>query len=452
MSFPSRARRNLPISREMEHRKAVTILSRRGGGTRLRALAVACALFLGLARAAAMGAAPMGAAAIGGAGVLAPPDISARAAVIIDAATGTVLYAKNPDLPVPPASLTKLVTLHVVYDEISAGRLSKDELVEIDPRDCSPAIPYGSSLMYLQPGMHVSVLDLMRGAAVVSGNDAAFALARRVSGSGEAFAAKMNEAMRELGFPGLRFIEPSGLSELNVVTAREFAAFCRRYIELHPESLEELHALKYIEFPRAEHATATYVPKGRIIQYNRNNLVRDYEGCDGLKTGYIIEAGYNLAATAVRNGTRFLLVTLGGSGEGAPRGGAAQRSADGAALLDWAFNSFETRSVDLGPLPAPRAWFGTERYAKLVPAEALAVTLPHALVPGLKARVVAPKDLDAPLSKGQKVGEVVYLSGERVLRRVDLVAAQDIPKGNIFVIVKDAIARFFTQLFGLAAA
>ena len=111
-----------------------------------------------------------------------PPSLNARSAILIDAATGTVLFEKEADIRLPPASLTKLVTLHIVMEEIKSGRLSPDEIVEIDPQDCSPSIPYGSSLMYLQPGMKVSVKDLMLGAAVVSGNDAAYSLARRIAG------------------------------------------------------------------------------------------------------------------------------------------------------------------------------------------------------------------------------------------------------------------------------
>ncbi len=110
------------------------------------------------------------------------------------------MYEKEADIALPPASLAKLVTLHVVMEEIKAGRLSPDEIIEINAKDCSPYIPYGSSLMYLQPGMKVSVRDLMLGAAVVSGNDAAYALARRVAGSNERFAEMMNTAVRKLGF------------------------------------------------------------------------------------------------------------------------------------------------------------------------------------------------------------------------------------------------------------
>lgn len=378
------------------------------------------------------------------------PPVGAKAVVVMDQATGTVLYGKNPDLPVPPASLTKLVALHVVYQEIAAGRLSRDELVTIDKRDCSPYIPYGSSLMYLKPGMRVSVIDLMRGAAVVSGNDAAFALARRVSGTIEAFVDRMNAAVKELGITELFFVEPSGLSELNRATARSYAEFCRLYMSLHPEAMAELHSLRYIEFPRPEHATADYIPKGRIIQYNRNSLVMSYPGCDGLKTGYIIEAGYNLAATARRGDTRFIVVTLGGTGAGSPAGGAAQRSHDGVALLDWAFGSFVTLRPELGALPSPRAWFGASERVRLAPSSELAVTLPRALAASITSRLEAPLSLDAPLKAGARIGEVVYVSQGQVLRRVELVAAEAVPRGNVFILIRDAFAKFFARLFGRA--
>jgi D-alanyl-D-alanine carboxypeptidase (penicillin-binding protein 5/6) len=376
------------------------------------------------------------------------PLVGARAVVVMDQATGTILYGKNPDLVIPPASLTKLVTLHVVYEEIKAGRLSENEIVAIDKRDCSPLIPYGSSLMYLRPGMRVSVIDLMRGAAVVSGNDAAFALARRVSGSNEAFAERMNASVRALGLGELYFVEPSGLSELNRVTARGYAEFCRLYMLLHPQAMTELHSLHYIEFPRPEHFTADYHPAGRIVQYTRNSLVLSYPGCDGLKTGYIIESGYNLAATAKRGDTRFVIVTLGGTGAGSPLGGSAQRSHDGVALLDWAFANFVTLRPYLGDLPAPRAWFGASRRVKLESAEALAVTLPRSLAASVKARVDAPTSVDAPLKAGARLGEVVYSAEGRVLRRVDLIAAEAVPRGNIFILIRDAFGKFFTKLFG----
>jgi serine-type D-Ala-D-Ala carboxypeptidase (penicillin-binding protein 5/6) len=408
----------------------------------LRFLAVLAALALAAASATAEGG--------GAAGTGLPPPVSARSVALVDEATGTLIFGKNPDLVIPPASLTKLVTLHIVYEELNAGRMSRDEIIDIDKRDCSPYIPYGSSLMYLQPDMKVAVLDLMRGAAVVSGNDAAFALARRVSGSNDAFAARMNAEIAALGLRKMHFVEPSGLSEMNYVTAREFAEFCRRYIELHPESLAELHSLRYIEFPRPEHATAAYVPKGRIIQYNRNDMVKFYPGCDGLKTGYIIESGYNLAATAERDGTRFVLVTLGGTGSGGVQGGVDERSRDGGKIMDWAFGFFVTMKPEVGPLSPPRAWYGASRRVVVEPASALAVTLPRSLAASLTYRVELAKSVDAPVAKGARLGEVIYSSEGSVLRRVDLVAGTGVPRGGILAVIGDAFAKFFSKLFGAA--
>lgn len=374
------------------------------------------------------------------------PQVNARSAALIDATTGTLLYAKNPDLALPPASLAKLVTLHVVYEEIAAGRLSQDELIDINPKDCSPYVPYGSSLMYLHPGMKVSVRDLMLGAAVVSGNDAAYALARRIAGSNEAFAQLMNEAVRDLGFDALVFVEPSGLSEHNLVSARQFALFCKKYIELHPQALTDLHSVKSIEFPRPEHSAPGFVPKGRIIQYNRNPLIFSYDGADGLKTGYIIEVGYNMAATAQRDGTRFISVSLGGTGS-SYAGGGEQRTRDTTRLLDWAFDNFTTASLDPGTIPSPRVWFGTQRKVELVPAVKNAVTIPKKEMDQLKIRLDVPSYIDAPVEKGAHIGRMIYSVGDKDIRVIDLIAKNEVLKGTIFRRILDGILKFFVNLF-----
>jgi len=414
-----------------------------------KALGAFAALLFFLAPTAGLFAQTSQSQAGGGAAIAPAPTVNARSAVLIDAATGTLLYAKNPDLALPPASLTKLITLHIVYEEIAAGRLSPDELVEIDPRDCSPIIPYGSSIMYLHPKMKVSIRDLMLGAAVVSGNDAAYALARRISGSNEAFAARMNKTVQDMGFDGLVFVEPSGLSERNLVSARQFALFCKKYIELHPQALKELHSVKSIEFPRAEHAAPGFVPEGRIIQYNRNPLIFSYDGADGLKTGYIIEVGFNMAATAERNGTRYIAVTLGGTGS-SYAGGGRQRTQDTTRLLDWAFANFETASIDPGPIPGPRVWFGKQRKAELIPASRNAVTVPRAQADKLNMRIEVPPYVNAPIEKGKRLGRLVYSLGGKDVSAIDLMASADIPKGNIFRRIWDGILRFVTNIFGKA--
>lgn len=375
------------------------------------------------------------------------PTVNARAAALIDATTGTMLYAKNPDLALPPASLAKLVTLHVAFQEIKAGRLSEDELIEIDGRDTSPTIPYGSSIMYLHPKMKVTVRDLMLGAAVVSGNDAAYSLARRIAGSNDSFALMMNKAVQDMGLDGLVFVEPSGLSERSLVSARQFAQFCRFYLAQQPESLASLHSVKSIEFPREEHTAPGFVPEGRIIQYNRNPLIFSYPGADGLKTGYIIEVGFNMAATAKRGDTRFIVVTLGGTGS-SYAGGGLQRTKDTARLLDWAFENFVTTSLDTGPLPQPRTWFGAKRRVQLVPALPNAVTVPINQTDKVKVRVSAPKSIKAPLAKGERIGRIIYSIGDTDVSSIDLITTEAVPRGNFFRRILDGFLKVFYDLFG----
>lgn len=375
------------------------------------------------------------------------PTVNARAAALIDASTGTMLYAKNPDLALPPASLAKLVTLHVVYQELKAGRLSENELIEIDKRDTSPTIPYGSSIMYLHPKMKVTVKDLMLGAAVVSGNDAAYSLARRIAGSNDSFALMMNKAVLDMGLDGLVFVEPSGLSERNLVSARQFAQFCRFYLAQNPESLTELHSVKSIEFPRAEHAAPGFVPEGRIIQYNRNPMIFSYPDADGLKTGYIIEVGFNMAATAKRGNTRFIVVTLGGTGS-SYAGGGLQRTKDTARLLDWAFENFVTVSLDVGPLPQPRTWFGAKRRVQLTPALPNAVTVPINQTDQVKVRLSVPKSIKAPVAKGERVGRIIYSIGTTDVSAIDLITTEAVPKGSFLRRLFDGFLKVFYDLFG----
>ena len=223
------------------------------------------------------------------------------------------------------------------------------------------------------------------------------------------------------------------------------------YLHDHPESIAELHSLHYIDFPRPENATRDYVPNGTIIQYNRNNLVLDYPGCDGLKTGYIVEAGFNLAATAERDGTRFIVVTLGGGGSSAA-GGGALRTLDGSRLLDWSFANWKTAAPKLPAIPALRAWYGAESRLSLEPADALAVTLPSPLAPTVAVRVELPRFVVAPVAKGEKLGEVVYTSGSEVVRRVDLLASKSVERGNIFIIIRDFFERLFSAVFHPRAA
>lgn len=374
------------------------------------------------------------------AGFPAPPRVDAKAIAVIDFAGGDVLYAQDADEAIPPASLTKLMTMQVALNAVQAGRVRLSDLILIRKEEAT--LPYGSSLMYLQEGMRVPFDDLLRGMAVISGNDAAFAVARVLAGGNEGFAELMNAEAERMGLGVTRFVEPSGLSERNVTTAREMAILARGYIRAHPEALADYHSRYSMEFPRADvMPDGVPPPEARIMLRNRNDLIFKYPGCDGLKTGYIDESGFNLVATAERNGTRFIIVTLGGTY------GPSSRERGGAMLLDWAFANWVTVRPSVPEIPRVRVWGAGGSYATPVPGGPVAFTVPTAQSRGITCRVETVPDLKAPLAKGTRLGTLVFASENRVVRRVDLVAAGDIPLGNVFVRLRDAVIRFFVSIF-----
>lgn len=373
-------------------------------------------------------------------GVQIPPPVDAKAVIVIDMANGDVLFERNADAVIPPASLTKIMSMMVALDAVAGGRISLDSRIPIVWDDVH--LPYRSSLLYLREGMNVPFDELLRGMAVVSGNDAAKTVARVVSGSTESFVELMNAEAKRIGLVHTRFVEPSGLSELNSTTAREMAILARTYMLRHPSALGSYHSRTSMEFP-----TADVMPPGepapavRIVLRSTNGLLFDYEGCDGLKTGYIDESGYNLVATAERDGTRIISVTLGG--ESGPKG----REQAGATLLDWAFARWRTVTPPKPALPEVRTWGGSRETVQVKFAATPTFTVPAELAAGIQARLELEGETEAPVAMGARLGRVVYTSGDRVVRRIDLVAAGDVPLGNIFVRMRDAVIRFFRNLF-----
>ena len=220
-----------------------------------------------------------------------PPLVRSRAAVLMDAETETVLYSLNPNLSVPPASLTKLMTIHIVLEEIGAGRASGGEIIIPPPESWARNQPPRSSLMFLDRDQRVSLDDILLGMAVSSGNDAAAAAALRFAPSIDGFALLMNAEAERLGLASTRFVEPSGFSPANRSTAMDFARFCSAYTALHPQALARLHSAREFSYPKNVNVSGR---AGTIVQFNRNPLLGAVEGVDGLKTGYIPEAGYNI--------------------------------------------------------------------------------------------------------------------------------------------------------------
>jgi D-alanyl-D-alanine carboxypeptidase (penicillin-binding protein 5/6) len=245
-----------------------------------------------------------------------------------------------------------------------------------------------------------------------------------------------------MGFSVTSFVEPSGLSERNMTTAREFAEFCRIYIRLHPSALKDLHSLKSISFPLLKNMPEGYSgPERAVYQENRNILVRDYPGCDGLKTGYIEESGFNIALTAMRSGTRLIAVILGGYGISTAEG-SKTRSDNGSRLLDYGFDSFVTLRPRIGPLSPIRVWKGKVRASALVPEEELAVSVRKDDAENVRVLIEADEDAVAPIRKGQRLGEVILSLNGKILKRVPLVASAEVQKGNFILRAWDSIILF----------
>ena len=380
------------------------------------------------------------------------PEIVSRSAVLIDAHTGTLLFSKNPDEEIPPASLTKIMTMHLLMKAIEEGRASYDELIPITVESWARSQPPRSSLMFLEPGQAVTLREIMLGLAVSSGNDAAVAAALRLAPSMEAFAGMMTEEAHRMGLTVTRFTEASGISEENMTTAYEYTLFSRKYLQLHPHSLKDFHSVVTFTFPLAENMPDNMpaARKERFVtytQYNQNALLITFPGVDGLKTGFIFESGYNIALTANRDDTRFILVIL-----GAPNisGGARIRNEDGTNLLSWAFENFKTVRPDAARIEeicadSVKLWKGKANTVDLKLTQEVDFTAPAGRAKELKYEVEIPDNLIAPLPAGYQAGYLVISDDEGELFRAPLVTAAACEKGNFFKRLWHSIVLLFRK-------
>ncbi len=359
------------------------------------------------------------------------PDLNCKAAVLLDAGTGTVLFSKESDLEIPPASMTKLMTLNLIYNDIESGVLSKKQIITISRDADFRSLPPHSSLMFLEKGQRVSVMDLMRGLAVPSGNDAAIALAKAAAGSVSAFVRLMNKEAERLGFKSIHFDDASGLSSKNRVTARDFAAFCAYYIHKHPEAMKELHSLKTFTYPKKTNippgGTSAYGP---ITQRNRNNLIGVYSWADGLKTGYIDESGYNIAVTAQKNGRRLVAVLMGGPGKNAGEGSFI-RAVDAVNLLSYGFYRFTDYTVNPGKLKPVPVYGGKENWLSVVYPPIKKITIPRELTDEISVSLDIPHPVMAPVSEKGEVGKLLISIRGKTVASYPATAGKSIEKGSL---------------------
>ncbi len=287
--------------------------------------------------------------------------VRAHSAILIDAAGGQVLYEQDADSPIPPASVTKILTLYLVFDAIKQGHVHPSDLVKISPR----AAKTGGSRMGLRAGKEVQLEELIKGVAVVSGNDAAVAVAEHLCGDVESFVSKMNAKARELGMTNSEFMTPNGLpAKGQVSTARDLAKLSLSYIRHYPEALQTHSMTSY-----------TY---GKSSHHNANRLLGTCPGVDGIKTGFVCASGFNLSATARRGDVRLIAVVMGARS-------AWVRTVETEKLLEAGFQKTGSDSINnesVEEILARRQTPGSDRDSRL--AGAAPVALGGRSAPGLK--------------------------------------------------------------------
>jgi D-alanyl-D-alanine carboxypeptidase (penicillin-binding protein 5/6) len=355
-------------------------------------------------------------------------NTAAPTAILVDAESGTVLFERNADELVPPASLSKLMTQEVVFNELTQGRLKlEDELLVSTNAWRTGGAPSRTSSMFAPINSRVRVEDLLRGAIVQSGNDACIALAEGIARSEDKFAALMTKRAREIGLTKSTFGNSTGLpNDRQRMTARDLARLARHIIRTYPD-FYKIYGEREFTF-------------NKIRQFNRNPLLALNIGADGLKTGYIREAGYGLVASAVQNELRLIVVVNGAKSE-------KERSDEARKLLEWGFNNFQSNTLfNDGQVIAYAKVYGSGS-VPLVAGHEVKLMSQRGIRDRITARVVYTGPVRPPVQKGQKIGMLKVWRGESVVLEVPLQAAEPVEQGGVPRRALDAVSELFYGLF-----
>ncbi len=354
-----------------------------------------------------------------------PPQLAAKAYVLMDAASGQVLVENAGDERLPPASLTKLMTAYIATLEIRKGQIGENDPVTISEH----AWRTGGSRMFVQVNTQVSLSDLLHGIIIQSGNDASVAVAEHIAGSEDAFADMMNTTAEKLGMAGSHFMNATGLpNPEHYSTAHDMARLARAIIYEDPAH--------YAIYSQKEFFW------NNIKQPNRNLLLWRDKTVDGLKTGHTEEAGFCLVASAVRDNQRLIAVVFGTNSEQA-------RAAETQKLLTYGFRFFETKTFYQkgAELAKAQVWKGASREVKAGLASDLTMTLPKGQLQKLQAAMTLSPQLVAPIKQGDVIGKVEVKLDDKVVHSADLVALEAVEEGGFFRRVWDSIRLFFYGLF-----
>ena len=352
-------------------------------------------------------------------------EVAGKSALLMDAATGTVLYEKNAHEKLAPASVTKIMTLLLIMEAIDSGKIKWEDTVTAS----ESAAAKGGSQIYLKVGETMSVTDMVKSIAVSSANDAASAMAEHLAGSEGAFVGLMNEKAKSLGMNDTNFVNCTGLdddpdAENHRTSAWDIALMSRELLTKHPD------------IKRFTTIWMDTVRNGEFGLSNTNKLIRFYSGATGLKTGFTSGAGYCLSATAEREGMELIAVVMGAETSQIRNTACKQ-------LLDYGFANFAVVAPEMGEEAVVPVRLGTAEGIRLVPGENPRLLIDKTLKSGITTDISLEPEVTAPVSQGQQLGTLIIRSGETILARVPLVAEAEIPRlrwRNLFVMTLRKLA------------
>ena len=345
-------------------------------------------------------------------------DIKARTAILQDFLSGEILFEKDPDRSIYPASMTKIMTSIIAFDLIKSGDLSLDDKFIISEKAWRLSTS-GYSSMFIMVGDEVSVEDLLLGIIIASGNDACIALAEGIAGTEEEFAILMTSKAKELGMENTNFANSSGINDPdNYSTVRDILIMSTYLIKEHP---------KYYKWFAEKEFTWNRTGGDPITQGNRNPLIYKNMGADGIKTGYLAVEKYSLASSINRKGRRLIAV---GSGFETK----SSRSKESSKLLTYGLTNFDLVEINKAnkPIDKVEVWLGKQSYVDVYVDRDIYKTIKKAKKRLLKISIKYDGPIEAPIKKGQKVGKFKVVYDQELLGEYDLLASNDVNKVNIF--------------------
>ena len=352
-------------------------------------------------------------------------DVAGKGAVLMDLATGTVLYEKSPHERLSPASVTKVMTMLLIMEAIDSGRIGWDDTVTAS----ESAAAKGGSQIYLKVGETMTVRDLVKSIAVSSANDAACAMAEHIAGSESAFVSLMNQRAKELGMNDTNFVNCTGLDDAeeakeHLTSAYDIAVMSRQLLKNHPDIMK--YTTIWMDSVRG----------GEFGLSNTNKMVRFYDGCTGLKSGYTSGAGFCLSASAEREGLGLIAVVLGCETS-------QERFSACKSMLDYGFANFALVTPEAPKDASVPVTLGVTDTVAAVPGEDTALLIDKSQRDQVTVAVELESTVAAPVSKGQRLGTMTVRAGEQVLAQIPMIAAEGVPRltfGELFLEVLRRIA------------